>query len=91
MRDGILCCQVILGSVPKTESFGVGETGFEGMLYCSPTTLENSENRCFAFYPKIALFYQFYMLFTVYKVQNMPIDSIEVVVFTPKLALRAPN
>jgi hypothetical protein len=37
----------------------------------------------FARYPQTTLFYQFYMLFTVYKVENMPIDSIKVVVLTP--------
>ena len=35
----------------------------------------------------MTLFYHFYMLFTVYKMENMPIDSMKVVVLTPHLAL----
>ena len=47
MRGGILCCPVMLGSVPKTGRFGLGLAGYLGLLKKPSVTLKHSENRNF--------------------------------------------
>ena len=45
----------------------------------------------FGRYPPIALCYQFYMLFSVYKERNMPVDSVKVVIEAPQMPFLAPQ
>jgi hypothetical protein len=75
------------GSVPKKERFRLGLSGFLGLLKYPSVTLKSSENHCFQTLYNDNSILPFLYAFSAYKVENMPIDSIKVVVLSPQLAL----